>query len=293
MATDDTNSWLYSNSLYTRRTRAETAVCADTMLPTSVCIVDMMKDYRRDDIPNTCFWLTRWFHTLVCSVREIRLCLTWRCRGCCHQDTPSAWCSPWLCRGWKSAWSGRRTRQEPRSSWPDVRQRCGSCCCWRGRPGGRPASSASGTASWWSPGDKAARAQRSGTPGGLEACQRHVPCSLQICCRCSQPARQYQQEELNLQKVKLCQNISILHESSVCTSARDYACVNPAVELWHKPHPTDATDKRMTGVLLCRLKSLSLKWVRGWIPHLTASCTAVLQTEIFDCIHFSDIWIKR
>lgn len=154
MATDDTNCWLYNNSLYAWQTRAETAVCADTMLPTSVCIVDTMKDYRQGDIPNSCFWLTRWFHTLICSVREIKPFLTWRCRGCCHQGTPSAWCSPWLCRGWKSAWSGRRTRREPRSSWPDVRQRCGSCCCWRGRPGGRPASSASGTASWWSPGDK-------------------------------------------------------------------------------------------------------------------------------------------
>lgn len=37
-ATDDTNCWLCNNSLYAWQTRAETAVCADTMLPTSVLI---------------------------------------------------------------------------------------------------------------------------------------------------------------------------------------------------------------------------------------------------------------
>lgn len=61
--------------------------------------------------------------------------------------------------------------------------------------------------------------------------QRHVPCSLRICCRCSPPGRRCPREEPNLQKVTLGQTSASPCESSVCTSAGDYACVNPAVEL--------------------------------------------------------------
>lgn len=101
-------------------------------------------------------WLDGFTHSTALSKKKKtqNLFLTWHCRGCFHQDIPLAWCSPWLCHGWKSASSGRRTRQEPRSSWPDGHQRSDSCCCWRGRPAGRLASNASDTASWWNPGDQ-------------------------------------------------------------------------------------------------------------------------------------------
>lgn len=76
---------------------------------------------------------------------------TWRCRGCFHLGTLAAWCSPWLCRGWRSVSSGQRTHQEPRSSLPVGSQTSGSGCYEMGRPSARLSSSDAGTGSWWNP----------------------------------------------------------------------------------------------------------------------------------------------
>lgn len=69
------------------------------------------------------------------------------------------------------------------------------------------------------------QAQKSGRAGGGGGTSGTVsgglPCSLPICCRCSQPGRRYQREEPTLQKVRRCQTSASFHTLSVCTSGRD------------------------------------------------------------------------
>lgn len=76
------------------------------------------------------------------------LSCTWRCRGCFRRGRPAAWCSPWWCRGWRSVWSGRRTRQEPRSSSPAVSQTSCSGCYEMETPAARLSSSDAGSVTW-------------------------------------------------------------------------------------------------------------------------------------------------
>ena len=76
---------------------------------------------------------------------------TWDCRGRFRRGKPSAWRYQSSCRGWRSAWSGRRTCQEPRSSSPDDCQRSCSGCWCLGTTAAHPSSSDAGTESWWNP----------------------------------------------------------------------------------------------------------------------------------------------
>lgn len=76
---------------------------------------------------------------------------TWGCTGRSHQGKPSASRCLWWCRGWMSAWNGRRTYREPKSSSPDGCQMSYSGCWCSGRTDARPSSSDGGTESWWSP----------------------------------------------------------------------------------------------------------------------------------------------
>lgn len=92
-------------------------------------------------------------------------------------------------------------------------------------------------------------------------------------------------------------NISILHKSSFCRSGRDYAFVDPAVELWHKLHPTDEKRQRDDRCSIIPLKMPQPNHDTSGYPsqsHLTdsASCTPFLQTEMFNYTDLLDILIN-
>lgn len=152
------------------------------------------------------YMLASKFALLCVKVSSQTPAVTWRCRERCRLGKPSAWCSPWWCREWTSAWSARRRHQAPRSSSPAGRRRCGSGCFPREKPDARLSSSASGRASWWSPEEEETGTrlthQRSDPESQIQMCKKPwsvLPCWPPRCCPSSPPVRRCPQEWQSLQ----------------------------------------------------------------------------------------------